>query len=203
MIAGIDEAGRGSVIGPLVIALAEIKESDINLLTEMGVKDSKLLKRDKRKEIMKKVNNIAKFHYQIFNAKQIVEIMKLKSLNQLELEGMVELVNISSSKKVIIDCPSAGITSFSKDINCLLNTPKKLIIEHKADLNYVIVALASIAAKEKREDLIDILKEQFGDFGSGYPADPKAKAYLFANPEISIIRTNWGTWKNRFQTKLI
>jgi len=46
MIAGVDEAGRGSVIGPLVIALAEIPESKLSLLTEIGVKDSKLLKRN-------------------------------------------------------------------------------------------------------------------------------------------------------------
>ena len=69
-------------------------------------------------------------------------------------------------------------------------------------MNHSIVALASIAAKEKREDLIDVLKEKFGDFGSGYPADPKAKAYLAEDPEISIVRTNWSTWKNRFQTRL-
>ncbi len=203
MIAGVDEAGRGSVIGPLVIALAEIPESKLSLLTEIGVKDSKLLKRNKRKEILEKVNNIAKFYYKIFDAHEIVNFMKLKSLNQLELGGMVNLSNSARSEKIIIDCPSAGITSFSKDINCLLNNPKTLIIEHKADLNHSIVALASIAAKEKREDLIDVLKEKFGDFGSGYPADPKAKAYLTDNPEISIVRTNWSTWKNRVQTRLI
>lgn len=203
MIAGVDEAGRGSVIGPLVIALAEIPESKLYLLNEIGVKDSKLLKRNERKEILEKVAEIARFYYKIFDAHELVDFMKLKSLNELELEGMANLSNTTRSEKIIIDCPSAGIPSFSKNINCLLNTPKTLIIEHKADLNHSIVALASIAAKEKREALIDVLKEKHGDFGSGYPADPKAKAYLEDNPEIRIVRTNWQTWKNKFQTRLI
>ena len=94
MIAGIDEAGRGSVIGPLVIALAEIKESDINLLTEMGVKDSKLLKRDKRK-----IRWTEAFHIKREKARAKVKALKEGEKAVKKEEGKVEEVKVEKKAK--------------------------------------------------------------------------------------------------------
>ncbi len=43
LVAGVDEAGRGCVIGPLVVAGVMLKAENLPLLSELGVKDSKLL----------------------------------------------------------------------------------------------------------------------------------------------------------------
>lgn len=189
MTAGIDEAGRGPVIGPLVICLAELKKT----LTDKRIKDSKLLKRKERLEILKETK--AKFHYKIFKAKELVKLMQTKSLTEIELIAMKSLVKKTKENKVIIDCPTVP-KAINKTKEKYFNIKKEIILENKADYNYKIVSLASIAAKEKREFLLDKLKKKYGDFGSGYPSDPKTKEYLKTTKETKIIRTNWKTWKN-------
>jgi ribonuclease HII len=63
LIAGVDEAGRGCVIGPLVIAGYLIKEVNIPLLIQLGVKDSKLLSPKKRENLSTEIMRIAEKHY--------------------------------------------------------------------------------------------------------------------------------------------
>ena len=207
---GIDDAGRGPVIGPMILAGVLIDENENNILTKWGAKDSKLLTPKKRKETKEQIKDHFESHIEVTSPE---EIDKSSNLNYLEAVKAAMIINkltknLKEKVKVIIDCPSVNIESWSNDVQKLINKPKivSLICEHKADVNHPVVSAASILAKEKREDEILKIKVENGiDFGSGYPSDPKTKEFIkknFDNKKYSqIIRFSWDTVKRLVKEK--
>jgi len=208
-VAGIDEAGRGPLIGPLVIAVAAIQEGRENELKAIGVKDSKLLTENQREEILKHLEKLVKFEIIILNPQDVDDALASPdtNLNWLEADHGAAILNKLDVKlggeisKCIIDCPSTNVSAytnyFAKKVD---NEDIKLQVEHKADLNYVIVGAASIFAKVTREKELERLKKKYNiEFGSGYPSDPNTKRFIeenWNNPKISpIIRKSWATYK--------
>ena len=208
-IAGIDEAGRGPIIGPLVMAVAAIPKDKHETLRSFGVKDSKLLSEKQREEIFKAIEHMIHFELVIIQPSEIDEAVNSQSynLNWLEADKAAALLNKLDVKldnnvvETLIDCPSTNISAytayFQKNVD---NKDIKLTVEHKADLHHLIVGAASIIAKVTREKELEKLKRKLKiDFGSGYPADPKTKEFLkdnYANPLYkNIIRKSWATYK--------
>jgi ribonuclease HII len=198
-ILGIDEAGRGPVIGPLIIAGVMIKERDQHLLGE--VKDSKLLTHNKRIQLGKQIRTNSKYKIIEVSPQEIDKALESKklNLNWLEAHKQAEIINELNPDKAIIDCPSPNCNKYEKYLRDLLkNKEIKLIVENKADINYPSCSAASILAKVRREERVYELKQQFGDTGSGYPSDPKTKKFIKQNwrkhPEI--FRHSWQTFKN-------
>jgi ribonuclease HII len=210
LLLGIDDAGRGPVLGPMILAGVLIKPSEEKIIASWGAKDSKLLFPTKRKKISDQIKKHFKHHIETSTPK---EIDNHKNLNTLEAEKAAKIINkltknLNEKVQVIIDCPSINIKSWSNDVQKLLKNPKNISLscEHKADLHHPIVSAASIIAKEKREDEIYKLKLKLKtDFGSGYPADPKTKEFIeenFDNPKYnSIIRFSWNTVKKLIKAK--
>ncbi len=200
-ICGIDEAGRGPVIGPLVIAGFCIDKANEYILREMGVKDSKLLSAKERERLFDGVKKIAK-SYKIF----IVEPNEIDravtgedggNLNWLEGKKAVEIINELAPDEAIVDCPSTNILQFTGFLEKQLTKKTILVVEHKADTNHLAVGAASILAKVTRDREIQKLEEKYGRMGSGYPADPITQAFIKENynkyPEI--FRKSWETFK--------
>ncbi len=207
---GIDDAGRGPVLGPMVLAGVLIEDSEELEIKNMGAKDSKLLTSRQRGEIKEEV--VARFKYCV-KVSEPIDIDESDNLNYLEAIKAAMIVNeltedLDESVKVVIDCPSVNISSWSMDVQKLIKKPElvSLVCEHKADLNHPVVSAASIVAKERREDEMKKLRREFGtDFGSGYPADPKTKDFIkenFDNPKYrKIIRFSWNTIKRLLKAK--
>ncbi|MCK5321271.1 ribonuclease HII [Candidatus Pacearchaeota archaeon] len=207
---GIDDAGRGPVLGPMVLAGVLIESSEEMGLKKMGAKDSKLLTSRQRGEIKEKI--VARFKYCV-KVSEPIAIDESDNLNYLEAIKAAMIVNeltedLDESVKVVIDCPSVNISSWSSDVQKLIEKPQlvSLVCEHKADLNHPVVSAASIVAKEKREDEMKKLRQEFGiDFGSGYPADPKTKEFIEGNfnnlKYKKIIRFSWNTVKRLVKVK--
>ena len=210
LLLGIDDAGRGPVLGPMTLAgvLIEVKEEEI--IKNWGAKDSKLLTPKKRGEIKEKIKAQFKYHIETSSPKEIDDS---SNLNYLEAIKSAKIINeltkdVNEKVNVIIDCPSVNIEAWSNDVQKLIKRPEiiNLSCEHKADYNHPVVSAASIIAKEKREDEVYKLKLEFKvDFGSGYPADPKTKEFIaenFDKPEYKkIIRFSWNTVKKLFKAK--
>lgn len=206
---GIDDAGRGPVLGPMILAGILIEESEEQFIKNLGAKDSKLLTPKRRAEIK---NQILKFphHIEIATPK---EIDKSTNLNYLEAIHTAKIINhltkdLKEKVKIIVDCPSTNIQSWSNDVQKLITNPEKIILscEHKADFNHPVVSAASIIAKEKREEEMLKLRTQLNkDFGSGYPADPKTKEFIKENFDNEtykhIIRFSWNTVKKLVKQK--
>ena len=200
LIAGIDEAGRGAVLGPLVVAGALFKDDKdvFEVLSVAGVRDSKLLTPDRRRELARLVSRLAvsRAIFRIIPAK-----LDNESLNQLEINYTARLINRLEPHSVYLDVPASGkgIKRYCDRVQGLcVNSSVQIVGGNKFDTNNIIVAAASILAKEAREKAIRALHKKYGDFGSGYPSDTRTQEWLRTwqkkNSEWpAIVRRKWST----------
>jgi ribonuclease HII len=173
MICGCDEAGRGPVIGPMVVAIVC---GDSDSFKKIGVKDSKMLSESKREFLLEQIMNIAKsVEYVIVREEEIDRATYKKQLNLLEAVTISSM--IKQENEYIVDCPDVNEERFSRLLTELSGN-KKIISRHKADIDFPLVSAASIVAKVLREREISKIKEELGDFGSGYPSDTRTVTFL-------------------------
>lgn len=208
MIAGVEEAGRGPVIGPLVMAVCTIEDNRQKLLTIEGVTDSKLLTPVKRDQLFEVIKSICDYKILIISPTTIDEALNdpNNNLNLLEAQTSAKLINQVACDKVILDCPAKDTKGYAKTVKNILNKKIDVIAEHKADLNHPIVSAASILAKVTRDREIEKIKKEYNvDFGSGYPSDPKTQKFLKENFENDkykdIIRKTWAPYKKLISDK--
>jgi len=200
-ILGIDEAGRGPVIGPMVICGFMIDSKDENSLPALGVKDSKMLSSSQREAVFEKLIKKGIYRTIVVEPEEIdkaVEESDETNLNWLEAEKASEIINILHPEIVYIDCPSPNIQAFTSFIRQRLKDKTlEVIATHKADVNYPCVSAASIIAKVTRDRIIDKLKKQYNiDFGSGYPSDPTTRDFLEENwNKYNFFRKSWQSYK--------
>jgi ribonuclease HII len=183
LIAGVDDAGRGSVIGPLVIAGVLMSEDDLPKLVELGVKDSKLLSPQRREKLAAEIKRIAKKYAVVkLSPKDIDAVVqkgiKLHRLNRLEAQTMARVIEMLKPDIAYVDASDVLEERFKQHILEYLSFKVEIISEHKADKKYPIVSAASIIAKVERDSEIAELAEKYGNFGCGYPTDPKTISFL-------------------------
>jgi len=171
MICGIDEAGRGPVMGPMVVAAVFVE--DDGPLIKIGVKDSKKLSPAARERMFGEIIDAAA-HYRIvaISAEEIDSERRNGSLNGIELRMFADSAYGMKVSAVYADCPDANEDAFASSLSSRLNGTK-VIAEHGADDTYPVVSAASILAKVTRDRRMLEIANEFGtDVGSGYPSDP-------------------------------
>lgn len=183
LIAGIDDAGRGSVIGPLVIAGILIDNGMMQQLKDLGVRDSKLLPPKRREELADKIKKIVlKWTIVKLSPAEIDKVVeagrKLHKLNRLEAKAMAKVIEELKPDVAYVDASDIIEERFKKQISEYLSFDVEIISEHKADRKYPVVSAASIIAKVERDMEIKKLHATYGDFGCGYPSDPKTTSFL-------------------------
>jgi len=204
---GIDDAGRGPVIGPMILAGVIIHSKDEAELRSLGVKDSKLLTQKRREELEIKIKEIAhSYSVKITMPDTITETniagLKLNELEALECSKIINELNVIPDEMfVVLDCPSPNLEAWGNYLkkNIKKTSNLKISCEHKADFNHISVGCASILAKCERERQMEKLKIKYPDIGSGYPADPKTKAFLakyaIKYKDRGIFRKTWATYE--------
>ena len=183
LIAGVDDAGRGAVIGPLVIAGVLLDEKDIPKLVALRVRDSKLLSPKRREELSGAIRPLVlKYHVEKLLPKEIDKVVnshiKLQKLNRLEAQTMAKVIDALKPDKAIVDASDVNAARYKEHILESLSYKPEIISEHKADRNYPIVSAASIIAKVERDKAIAELTQKFGEMGCGYPTDSQTIAFL-------------------------
>ncbi len=210
---GIDDAGRGPVVGPMVLAGCLIDKKTGTQFKRLGVKDSKQLTQKRREFLDEKIKEKAETFEVVVVPPVLIDggengdgTNRIK-LNELEAIACAEIINRINKGfkkiKVIVDCPSTNITKWTDDLKLKINNLSNLEIscEHKADRNHISVSAASILAKNIREREMAMLKEKYGgEIGSGYCSDPLTREFLQKNlkkyQNDGIFRKSWSTWKN-------
>jgi len=210
IIIGVDDAGRGPVIGPMILAGVLIKKETEDFFQSSGVKDSKSLTHKRRIALSRLIiDNSIDFKIEVVPVREINELMQAgTNLNTIEAIKTAKIINYLNKRqekiKVIVDCPSVNIHNWKKELLNFIEKKENLevICEHKADINYPSVSAASIIAKVEREKIIESLKKRYGDFGSGYPSDPSTIKFLKENgkrlEKEELFREHWITWKKFF-----
>ena len=176
-ICGVDDAGRGSMIGPMVIAGISIEKKNIPKLRKLGVRDSKKLSSKKRellyKEIVKLVDD---YHVIRIPPRTIDKYVFEHNLNHLEAKKMAEVISNLNPDLSYVDSCDVNAARFGREISDLSNK-SKVKSYHYADSRFVVVSAASIIAKVSRDRSIMRLNKTT-NLGSGYPSDKKSVNYV-------------------------
>ena len=201
LLLGIDEAGRGPIIGPLVLAAVAIEDIDLPKLEALPIKDSKLLTPKQREELYPEITKIAKaYKILIIEPSEIDEAIEgpTLNLNWLEAHKSAEIINELNPDDAFIDCPSPNIPAYTAYLQNILKTKTNIICKHKAETLFKIVAAASILAKVTRDkEIAEIQKKIPEKIGSGYLTDPITQKFLLKDHSTypEIIRKSWVTYK--------
>ncbi|MEM5855378.1 MAG: ribonuclease HII [Candidatus Aenigmatarchaeota archaeon] len=182
MVCGIDEAGRGAIIGPLVVAGVVVESRDEKKLRKIGVKDSKLLSPKRRVELARKIENIARNVVVLRVQPCKIDSLRAKKINldKIEAMKMAEIIDMCGAAKVFVDSLEQNARKFKELISSFLkNKDVELIVENYLDESVPVVSAASIIAKVNRDAAIEEIKKKEGfDFGVGYSHDPLTIEFL-------------------------
>ncbi|MEN7982148.1 MAG: ribonuclease HII [Nanoarchaeota archaeon] len=205
---GIDDAGRGPVIGPMILAGCLIDDKTSKEFKKLGITDSKNLTQKRREILAEKIREKAEtFEIIIVSAPEIDQNnyngTKLNEVEAIACASIINKINKGFLKvKVIVDCPSVSIIKWTDFLKTKIKNLSNLEVscEHKADKNHISVSAASILAKCTREKEMTKIKKVFGDeVGSGYCSDPATQKFLekYARKhnDKGIFRKTWITWK--------
>ena len=204
LICGIDEAGRGALIGPMVIAGVTIDKKDEKRLVALGVKDSKQLTPKKREELAEQIEKITKDIVVLRVQACKIDSYRAKkiNLNRIEAMKMAEIIEMCNADRTYIDSLEQNSKKFKQLIIFFLKKKKfDLVVENYLDESIPIVSAASIIAKVERDSAIEEIKKKVNfDFGVGYSHDSRTIEFveklIKEKKELpSFVRRSWITTK--------
>lgn len=171
MFCGVDEAGRGSVMGPLVVGTVFVEDDSV--LRDIGVRDSKKLTPKRREAMYEAITEAVPYwNVVIATAADVDSRREEMSLNEVELRMFAEAVSSQPRDVVYADCPDVNEVSFTERLSKLLGPDVTVVAKHKADDTYPVVSAASIVAKVTRDRMLDDIRREYDvNIGSGYPSD--------------------------------
>jgi ribonuclease HII len=182
MISGLDEAGRGPIIGPLVVAGVTFKDDSI--LVENKIRDSKKITPNRREALAKLIkDNAISYEILVISAEDIDNMRKVMTLNEIEVNAFSKVIIKLKPEICYVDSADVNEKRFSEEILSRLSFKPDIISKHKADDIYPVVGAASIIAKTRRDEEVRIISKQLEKklnmpLGSGYPADQITQKFL-------------------------
>ena len=202
-IAGIDEAGRGPLVGDMFVSLVALNESDLPKLRLSGVKDSKKLSPERREKLLIEILKLAQA---IIVSRATPSEIDERNINTIFVEKACKCIALSYRRGIEIDIvyidaagdPSKTVSRIRACLSGFGIHSLEIVAEHGADARYEIVGAASIVAKVLRDSHIAELHRIYGDFGRGYPSDPRTiewvkRCYEEHGDLPPIVRRSWST----------
>lgn len=216
MIIGVDEAGKGPVLGPMVVSAIACENEDE--LRDIGVRDSKALTPKKRKEMYDVLTEQFAYYNVVITASEIDALREAMSLNvitakshAMAIKKVAAIMPDAASKKIYVDACDVNEKRYERVISGYIGSSYTVVARHRADSMYPVVAAASIVAKVTRDAIIDDIQnelyDEWGDIGSGYPSDSKTVLFLQRYIEKQhkapyIARSSWTTVKKMLAHQL-
>lgn len=178
-IVGIDEAGKGPVIGPMCVAGVLMEEGRMHLIDGLGLKDSKKLTPKRRKFFDGEIKKIVDSWFVLeVSAHQIDELRTVMTMNEIMVKAFARVLENLEPEHAFLDAADVNEARFGRNVQGSCKHHLMVTARHKADATYPIVAAASIIAKVQRDHAVGTLRGEVGDFGSGYPSDPKTIRFM-------------------------
>lgn len=189
---GLDEAGRGSTVGPLVVGAFAIDEGALAELPRLGVRDSKRLSPLRRSEIRAALPALGGCRSLAFAPRTIDRYVARGGLNELELAAFARLIRALNPDLAIVDACDPNADRFGRRLSALAGPGTTILARHRADAEFPVVGAASIVAKVRRDRALASLRARLGDdLGSGYPSDPRTQAFVAAAVRGGDRRPEW------------
>lgn len=193
-ISGVDEAGRGSMLGPLVVAGVRMEKNRIRQLSALGVRDSKKLSPKSRQNLYHKITGMVD-DYCIVSVppRSIDASVRMHHLNILEARYMARVVSRLAPDVSYVDSCDVNADRFGREVSRL--SGHRVRSYHHADSRFVVVSAASILAKVARDEAVARLR-RVHDLGSGYPSDRTTVKFVTGYYEAhhampSFVRKSW------------
>ncbi|MFH0967776.1 MAG: ribonuclease HII [Methanobacteriota archaeon] len=198
-ICGVDEAGKGPVLGPMVIA--GVACSNPQDLADIGVMDSKVLSPKRREDLFATIKDQFPFTVVIRTAADIDQLRQTMTMNEITARAHAEVVRTLGCTEAFLDACDVNEERYARTVGGYIGRPCTITARHRADQTFPVVSAASIVAKVIRDGLVKDLEKEYGKIGSGYPADPITvaflKEYIRTNGHPPVIaRVSWATVKN-------
>jgi ribonuclease HII len=172
----VDEAGKGSVLGPLVVAAVGVPSDDV--FTDVVVKDSKMLSPAMREHLYSVIRKRFRVATVRIDAHEIDEIRKGMTMNSCIARAHAQVIGKLSPSKAFVDACDVNAFRYAEMVKSHLDCTCEIISEHHADESFRVVSAASIVAKVVRDRAIVTLSKKYGTIGSGYSSDPVTIAFL-------------------------
>jgi ribonuclease HII len=198
-VLGIDEAGRGSVLGPLVVGGFLAESSRVDELSRLGVRDSKLLTRPQREVLFDALKDLGDRIAIEIPPSEIDSAVARRQLNVLEARVFARLLRMTDANEVFVDACDPRADRFGRRVKSMARTSARVVARHHADRDLPVVSAASIVAKVCRDRAMDRLRTQLqGDCGSGYPSDGKTQQFVTSHllsetEHVVWLRYSWST----------
>lgn len=177
MICGVDEAGRGPVIGPLVVCGVCLESDDA--LRKLAVRDSKKLTPGRREALAPEIRKVARVEVVEVPAEEVDALRERMNLNMLEAKVFASIIDSLCPRTAYVDAADADEAKFGRLVKGSLKRDVEVVSEHRADDTYPVVSAASIIAKVQRDARIREIEAEMGEpIGSGYTSDPETIAFL-------------------------
>lgn len=211
-ILGIDEAGRGPVLGPLVYGTCFCPLKYKDKLKDLGFADSKVLSEEDRERLFETIKDCEWLQWlvDVLSPEYISGSMTRQyktNLNTISHQSAMDLIEAAVRKgynitEAYIDTVGPPET-YERKLSARF-PGIRFTVAKKADSKYPIVSAASICAKVTRDEVLKNWKypepglSVDGPFGSGYPSDPTTKQFIRKNIDSvfgfpSLVRFSWST----------
>jgi len=196
MFCGVDEAGKGAVLGPMVVAAVGCDQE--NLLPDIGIKDSKQLSPEKRSLLYEEITSTCSIALRVVSAGEIDSGRKTMTLNVLLARLHAAVITDLVPDLAYVDACDVIAERYGHMVTNFLGCQCRVVAEHHADKSFPLVSAASIVAKVVRDREIEVLAKKYGDIGSGYPSDQRTVDFLTAAIQRSgtspvFARASWKT----------
>ncbi len=206
MICGVDEAGKGSVLGPMVVAAVGCGSLDD--LEALPVRDSKDLSAKQRERLYEVIVRDFAVAVITIDAAEIDETRSRMSMNACVAELHAAALAGLRPECAYLDACDVNAERFGRTVGAHLDFPCRIVAEHHADSVHKIVGAASIVAKVTRDRAIRDLTPEYGDIGSGYPSDQKTIGFLKGYMKEhglppACARKTWKTVTNLYQRSIV
>lgn len=208
-VVGVDEAGRGPVIGSMFVAGVVYTTA----LEQLGIKDSKKLSAKRREALAREIETLTEVYVLEVSPAEIDKLRERMTMNDIAVLYFSAVLDRLNPDVAFVDAADVNPQRFAKRLQERLRPQRpKIIAEHGADEKYVVVGAASIVAKVRRDASIRELEKKIGErIGSGYPSDPITKEFLkkvvlkdfLEQGELpSYVRASWKTAKELLKNKV-
>lgn len=199
---GVDEAGKGPVLGPMIAAAVRVESADL----PDGIADSKQLSAARRESLAAELRATEGIEIGIGSVGTDEIDAPETDMNRLTVLAQVRAITAVArgDDSVVVDAGDVSESRFGRRVREGVGEQGVEIdvtAEHGADDSYRLAAAASVVAKVERDSRMAAIGSEYDDtgpVGSGYPSDPTTRAFLAdyvdRHGELpACARTSWST----------
>jgi ribonuclease HII len=177
----LDEAGRGSFVGPLVVGGFCVAADRVEELGPLGAKDSKALTPAARERVFAALKTVGSRHHIALSPRTVDCSVDRGRLNDLEAETFARIIRDLAPTVAYVDACDPNARRFGLKVARLAGGATRVVARHHADRDLPVVGAASIVAKVERDAALSRLREDLGpELGSGYPSDTRTVRFVRA-----------------------